>query len=255
MRLRRVDALLEPVDHDALLLELFVEPSRQLPEFLHAAADLLNHHVESLVVVLDLHHHLALVVRDLFLTRSVTAVAATSSTVATTTTSIATTSASSSVATTSASREEAAAFECANGGCDARAVERGPTAGPGRAVPGSRELLDELELRHVLLQDLFPDLELRWRELGLRTKDSKRHVRSVSAWHPCEPIVIALMDLFFLDLLLVARLELVDVLSDQADVFADLLLPPDGFARVLVALHLRLGVLQVLRTPRPYASI
>lgn len=70
-----------------------------------------------------------------------------------------------------------------------------------------------------------------------------------------EPIIIALTDLFLLDLLLVARLELVDVLSDQADVFADLLLPPDGLARVLVALRLRLGILQVLRTPRPYASI
>lgn len=49
--------------------------------------------------------------------------------------------------------------------------------------------------------------------------------------------------LLLFELLLVARLELSDVLTNESDVFSDLLLPPNRFARVFVALLLRFRVL------------
>lgn len=115
---------------------------------------------EALVVVFDLNHHFALLVCDLFSTRSVTIVTA-----------AATTSATAAIASASmpatAASEEAAALERADSRCDASTVERRSLLHPRRAVPSSRELFHERKLGRVLLDDLFADLELRRRELAL----------------------------------------------------------------------------------------
>jgi hypothetical protein len=236
----RVDPFFKAVDHDALLLQFLVQSTRELAEHLDAIADLFDHLVlqcgedtlvrkcgetrqelakpyKALVVVLDLHHGAALLVRDLFLSSTTSTLTPTVSTSSTISTTASTTSAVAELTGLRFGAKEGAVLKLAERSASVTTIsKRGGSHGRSKVL--HRELLDQRKLGHVLLHNFSPDRELFGRVLGL----------------------------FLLHFLLDTGLELVDILADQANILSDLLLPSNRFTWVLGAIDLGLWVLQVL---------